>query len=160
MNDIDKQYFNAARASNRRLNELAIKQNCAAMRGLPMWSSEVAATVSQAIIAAKGVNLTGGQVEKLKQHRLTLPLKRLKLRSPPLWRKTAVHTGVDPCRGAADTTWEPPKDWHKASFEMMCPRCNGARNLGNGTLRNRNGFAYLTCNGCHGRTRSVRWKCS
>ncbi len=82
---MDSQYFNAARAATRRMDSLAIKQNCIAIMAKPEWDVDFAHKMVKMILHAKG-KLSAKQTKSHADGTHTLPLKAFQMRSTPLWR--------------------------------------------------------------------------
>ena len=155
----DEWHFQTCQARLNRMEQLAIANRHAAIKGMPKLSQEDARRVTAAILAMRGVNQRKQkqthQDGNLKLHRRPLAYKGL---SRAWLRNYSMAKEVD--------------DWTKAPRHedgpgvqpiplnhVRCPKCGHSQDTANNNMRAKVGFGQLTCKRCRQVTRVFTWHC-
>ena len=155
----DEWHLHTCEARSNRMEELAISNKHAGIKGMPRLEEEEARKVTAAVLAMRGVNQRKQkqvhQEGNLKLHRRPLAYKGL---------SRAWLRNLNKARQEDDWTLKPkfidkPAVSRIPLKQIGCPECGFRHDTARNRLRAKIGFGQLTCKRCRHTTKSSTWSC-
>ena len=142
-----------------RLRKLGIDNRHAAIVGMPVLDEEDSITITQAILAMRGVNQKKHK-EKQADGNLLLPIRTMAYKgAATAWMRSLKYKQDDawikmPIEMEMDTV---TKEIIKS---IRCPECGWMKNIEKYKVYGKVGFSRITCMQCHITSNASAWRCS
>ena len=153
----DEQIFEASKAPQNRLEQMAILNRQPAIRGLLAIQERDREAIAEAIMAIKGITAEK-KVKAMKKGELML--RPANLGSKTLTRSIEKWQGIAEDWTVRNRQAEKEEGHPRVLEKVYCPTCVGPYDVGSRKQYTETGFSNIRCTKCDNVSSAARWRCN